>query len=109
MAAPILQAEVDINAPVTKVWELISDLTKMPQWSPQCRVMKPLGEVRQGARTVNVNRRGRLFWPTTCRITEFVPLTLANAPGGRADAERLAALRSDRGGPCRAAGMVECS
>jgi uncharacterized protein YndB with AHSA1/START domain len=73
MAAPILQAEVDINAPVTTVWELISDVTKMPQWSPQCRVMKPLGEVRQGTRTLNVNRRGRLFWPTTCRITEFIP------------------------------------
>jgi len=73
MAAPILQAEVDINAPVTKVWDLLSDLKKMPQWSPQCRAMKPIGEVRQGARTVNVNRRGFLFWPTTCRITEFIP------------------------------------
>jgi hypothetical protein len=29
--------------------------------------------VRQGTRTLNVNRRGRLFWPTTCRITEFIP------------------------------------
>jgi uncharacterized protein YndB with AHSA1/START domain len=73
VAAPILHAEVDINAPVTKVWDLISDLKNMPQWSPQCRVMKPIGEVRQGARTVNLNRRGRLFWPTTCRITEFIP------------------------------------
>ena len=30
MAAPILQAEVDINAPVSKVWDLVSDLGKMP-------------------------------------------------------------------------------
>merc|ERR1712034_94975 len=29
--------------------------------------------MRQGARTVNVNRRGMLFWPTTSRITELVP------------------------------------
>jgi uncharacterized protein YndB with AHSA1/START domain len=58
---------------VSKVWALVSDLSRMPQWSPQCRLMKPLGQLRQGARTVNFNRRGLLFWPTTCRITEFVP------------------------------------
>lgn len=73
MAAPVLQAEVDINAPVSKVWALVSDLSRMPQWSPQCRLMKPVGQLRQGARTVNLNRRGLLFWPTTCRITEFIP------------------------------------
>ena len=73
MAAPILQAQIDINAPVSRVWALVSDLRKMPQWSPQCRRMKPIGELRAGARTVNFNRRGLLFWPTTCRITEFVP------------------------------------
>lgn len=73
MAAPLLQAEVDINAPVTTVWELVSDLKKMPQWSPQCRLMKPLGALRQGGRTINLNRRGLMFWPTTCRITELIP------------------------------------
>ena len=73
MAAPVLQARIDVNAPVSTVWALVSDLKKMPQWSPQCRLMKPIGGLRQGARTVNVNRRGVLFWPTTCRITELVP------------------------------------
>ncbi|KRE26483.1 polyketide cyclase [Mycobacterium sp. Soil538] len=73
MAAPILQAQIDINAPVSTVWRLVSDLDRMPQWSPQCRKMKALGGLRQGARTINMNRRGRLFWPTTCRITELVP------------------------------------
>ncbi len=73
MAAPVLQAEVDINAPVSKVWALVSDLRRMPQWSPQCRLMKPIGQLRPGARTVNFNRRGFLFWPTTCRITEVIP------------------------------------
>ncbi|BBX20281.1 polyketide cyclase [Mycolicibacterium duvalii] len=73
MAAPKLQAQIDINAPVDKVWSLVSDLSKMPQWSPQCRYMKALGGVRPGARTINFNRRGLLFWPTTSRITEFVP------------------------------------
>jgi uncharacterized protein YndB with AHSA1/START domain len=74
MAAPLLQAQIDIDAPVTKVWALVSDLNRMSQWSPQCRVMKALGgPLRQGSRTINLNRRKFLFWPTTSRITEFIP------------------------------------
>ncbi|RAV03772.1 SRPBCC family protein [Mycolicibacter senuensis] len=73
MAAPLLKAEIDINAPVTEVWNLISDFRRMPEWSPQCRWMRPLGAVRPGTRTINFNRRGRMFWPTTSVITEYVP------------------------------------
>lgn len=73
MAAPLLQAEVEINAPVAKVWGLISDFRRMPQWSPQCRWMKPFGPLRAGTRTVNLNRRGYAFWPTTSTVTEVIP------------------------------------
>jgi uncharacterized protein YndB with AHSA1/START domain len=68
-----LQAQVEINAPVSKVWALISDLSRMPQWSPQCRWMKPLGPLRAGTRTININRRGLLFWPTRSIVTEVIP------------------------------------
>lgn len=73
MAAPLLQAEIEINAPVSTVWNLVSDVSRMPQWSPQCRVMRALGPVRPGTRTINLNRRGMLFWPTTAVITEVIP------------------------------------
>ena len=74
MAEPLLQAQIEINAPPALVWSLVSDLSRMPQWSPQCRLMKTLGgPLRQGSRTVNFNRRKFLFWPTTSRITEFIP------------------------------------
>lgn len=73
MASPLLQAQIDINAPVTKVWELISDLRRMPQWSPQCRWMRPFGPLRPGTRTLNLNRRHYMFWPTTCTITDVIP------------------------------------
>ncbi len=73
MVAPLLQAHVDIDAPVATVWELVSDLRRMPQWSPQCRWMKPFGPLRQGTRTLNLNRRKRMFWPTTCTVVEIVP------------------------------------
>jgi uncharacterized protein YndB with AHSA1/START domain len=73
MAAPLLQAQVDIKAPVSTVWALVSDFRRMPQWSPQCRLMRPLGPVRQGTRTVNLNRRNFLFWPTTSTVVEMIP------------------------------------
>ena len=73
MAAPLLQTQIDIDAPVDKVWELITDTRRMPEWSPQCRMMKPRGPLRQGTRTLNLNRRKRLYWTTTSTITEVVP------------------------------------
>lgn len=73
MAAELLQAQIDIAAPPSKVWALISDFKRMPEWSPQCRLMKPLGAVKPGTRTFNMNRRGMLFWPTTCTVTEVEP------------------------------------
>jgi uncharacterized protein YndB with AHSA1/START domain len=73
MAAPLLQAQIDIDAPASKVWALISDFRRMPQWSPQCRWMRPFGPLRQGTRTLNLNRRNRMFWPTTCTVIEVIP------------------------------------
>jgi uncharacterized protein YndB with AHSA1/START domain len=73
MAAPLLQAQIDINAPAEKVWQLLSDFNRMPEWSPQCRLMKALGPVRPGTRTFNLNRRNRLFWATTSTVTEVIP------------------------------------
>lgn len=73
MVAPLLQAQIDIDAPASKVWELISDFRRMPEWSPQCRWMRPFGPLRQGTRTLNFNRRNRLFWPTTSTVIEVIP------------------------------------
>lgn len=73
MAQVELRAEIDIAAPPERVWALISDLSLMPRWSPQCRKMKVLGPVAPGSRTVNLNRRGLLVWPTTSRLLEVEP------------------------------------
>ncbi len=73
MGAPLLQAQIHIDAPVAKVWDLVSDLRRMPEWSPQCRAMKVFGPLREGARTINLNRRGLMFWPTTSTILRVDP------------------------------------
>ena len=71
--APLLQTDITINAPVAKVWTLISDPKNMPRWSPQCRVMKAFGPVQVGTKTYNLNRRGLMFWPTRSTITALDP------------------------------------
>ena len=73
MAAPLLQAEIEIDAPLDRVWELVSDLKRMPQWSPQCRLMRALGPVRPGTKTFNLKRRNWMIWPTTSTVLEVVP------------------------------------
>ncbi len=71
--API-EASIEIAASPDQVWDLVSDLTHMPRWSPQ--VFKTFvrgGQTRQGAKMININRRGLLVWPTQAMVTTFEP------------------------------------
>ncbi|TSD99420.1 SRPBCC family protein [Skermania sp. ID1734] len=68
-----LEASIDIDASPEKVWAVVSDLRRMPEWSPQCRKMFIPGQVREGARTLNINRDGWKFWPTTAQVVRFDP------------------------------------
>jgi uncharacterized protein YndB with AHSA1/START domain len=71
--API-EATIEISAPPERVWELVSDLRNMPRWSPQCRkTIVRGGVIREGAKLINLNRRGLLFWPTQAMVTELEP------------------------------------
>ena len=71
--API-EASIEIDAPPAAVWEVVSDLRNMSRWSPQCRKTIVRGGVMQeGAKLININRQGLLFWPTQAMVTEFVP------------------------------------
>lgn len=75
MAAPLLEASTEIKASPEKVWELVSDLKRMGEWSPQCRkvVVRGGGPVTLGTKTINVNKRGLLVWPTTAKVVRFEP------------------------------------
>lgn len=70
-----IQASIEIDATPEQVWALISDPTRMPEWSPQCRksIVRGGGPVGVGTTTLNVNRRGALLWPTRSKVKEFVP------------------------------------
>ena len=73
MASPLLEESIEINTSADKVWAVISDLKRMGEWSPQCKKMIVRGEpIGVGTRTININRRGPLVWPTTAKIVRFV-------------------------------------
>lgn len=69
-------AQVQIKAPSERVYELISDVTRMGEWSPECYRCRWLDGARgpvAGARFKGYNRRGWMRWSTTCTITEAEP------------------------------------
>lgn len=69
-----IESSIDIAAPPAEVWKVVSDLRRMGEWSPQCRKMFIRGgEVKQGARTININRQGWKFWPTRSYVKVFEP------------------------------------
>lgn len=69
-----LEAAIDIDATPQDVWAVVADLKRMGEWSPQCKRMYIVGgTVAKGTRTINLNRRGPVFWPTTSKVVRFEP------------------------------------
>ena len=67
-----IERSTTIDAPVETVWGLVSDLTNMGRWSPQCRWTHVFGgETKQGATAININHRGWLHWPTQSKVVRY--------------------------------------
>lgn len=75
---------VSIEAPPSRVWPMIADLTRMGEWSPETVEVTWLDGATQpavGARFKGRNKR-RGSWSTTCTVTELEPgRTLAFSVG----------------------------
>src|SRR5690625_3497193 len=70
----LIEVSIDIDADPQRVWSIVGDLRRMGERSPQCRKMFILNTpVGVGTKTVNINRAGWLYWPTTSQILEFDP------------------------------------
>lgn len=65
-AARELRAELLVPAPPAVVWAALTDLSRMPEWSPELVRMVPLlrGGLRVGQQYLGINRRGVVVWPT---------------------------------------------
>jgi uncharacterized protein YndB with AHSA1/START domain len=70
------EVRTQIDAPPQKVWELVSDVTRMGEWSPENTGAEWLGEATGpvvGARFKGSNRRGWMKWSTECEVLAAEP------------------------------------
>ena len=75
MAEPVGDS-ISINASPDAVWSMISDVTRMPEWSPELASTRWLGSPAGpavGAKFRGTNRNGRRHWSTTCTVTSADP------------------------------------
>lgn len=66
------EASLEIAAAPEQLWRMVSDVTRMGEWSPVCRRCEWLGEPARaeiGARFVGHNRRGLFRWWRECHVT----------------------------------------
>ncbi|WP_040813822.1 SRPBCC family protein [Nocardia concava] len=69
-----LEASIDIAAAPEQVWSVVSDLKRIPEFSPQTLRMQPLGRsVHTGTWTVNLNKAKGYVYPTTSKVVRFEP------------------------------------
>jgi len=68
-----LRASVEIAASAGEVWQVVSDLRRTGEWSPECSRVTPIGKVRAGGWLFGVNRRGGVRWVTVSRIVRLEP------------------------------------
>lgn len=73
--APLLEATTEIDAPPEAVWAVVADPRALGGLSDQVlrthvRGTSPIG---LGTRTLNINRRGFLVWPTSAKVVRFEP------------------------------------
>ncbi len=70
---PPITATVTMGCPPEVVWELLSDPTRMPEFSPELRKAIVVGRLGVGANIIGINRRKAVVWPTTSRIVRWEP------------------------------------
>lgn len=66
----------EIKATPQQVWDAISDVTRMGEWSPECHTCawsEGFDGPAVGARFTGDNRNGEFEWSTECEITECTP------------------------------------
>lgn len=74
--APLIETTTEVQAPPEAVWAVITDPRALgglsdQVWRTHVRGTAPVG---LGTRTININRRGPLVWPTRAKVVRFEPL-----------------------------------
>jgi uncharacterized protein YndB with AHSA1/START domain len=69
-------ASVVVRADAAQVWEMVADVTRIGEWSPEAEGAAWLDGSSApvvGARFKGRNRRGRARWSTVCEVIEAEP------------------------------------
>ncbi|MEV0670060.1 SRPBCC family protein [Mycobacterium sp. NPDC050441] len=72
----LLERRITIETTPSAVWDIIRDVRRMPQWSPQVvsvKVRDPDGDIRLGSTFTNLNHLGELEWITHGEVVRYVP------------------------------------
>lgn len=67
---------IDVAAPPSRVWAVVSDPTRTPEWSPVCRRVEwipPSSRPEVGARFRGHNQLRAFKWSRECEIDALVP------------------------------------
>jgi uncharacterized protein YndB with AHSA1/START domain len=71
------QVSLHMDAPPEKVWDLLADVERMGDWSPECYRVEWLegaaSPAKVGARFKGWNRSGRMKWSMTCKVSDADP------------------------------------
>lgn len=73
---PEISVERTIAADAATLWGMVSDITRMGEWSPEARAGEWLGGATGpsvGAKFKGRNRNGRRKWTTKCTVSECRP------------------------------------
>jgi uncharacterized protein YndB with AHSA1/START domain len=65
-----------VNAPAERVWAMVSDVTRMGEWSPEnesARWLRGATGPKQGATFQGTNRNGSKKWKTMGRVVDAEP------------------------------------
>jgi len=72
-------ASIEVDAAPDVVWQLVADITRMGEWSPECYRAEWVGDARGpevGAHFHGYNRAGKFEWDAPCIVTECEPGTV---------------------------------
>ena len=70
--------EVVVDATARQVWEVVSDVTRIGEWSHECHAARWMDDAdgpSPGVRFRGRNRAGWVRWSRTCEIVTAVPLS----------------------------------
>jgi len=72
-APSTISTTIEIQATPDAVWQVVSDLGRMPEFSPELRKAFVIGRPGVGTTIIGINRRKAVVWPTTSRVVRWEP------------------------------------